>query len=106
VQDAAGASVAAQSFTWRKPVGLVPVIEIEVKSRIAVPALVRVTGSASEAVPWVVVGKASVVTLSLTEEERATGECCVYGETVGAEHDDVWDVALAVGADAGDAGLP
>ena len=71
VQDAAGASVAAQLFTWRKSVGLAPVMAMEVRSSVAVPALVRVTGSASEAVPWVVVGKASAVTLSLTEGAAA-----------------------------------
>ena len=67
VQLALGASVAVQLLTSMKSVGLAPVIEMEVRSRIAVPALVRVTAEGAEVVPWVVVGKAREVALSLTE---------------------------------------
>jgi len=67
VQLAAGASVAVQLLTSRKSVGLAPVMAMEVRSSVAVPALVRLTAMGAEAVPWVVVGKARAVVLSLTE---------------------------------------
>ena len=47
--------------------GLVPVREMEVRLRVAVPVLVRVTCCASEVVPCRVVGKVRLVELSLTE---------------------------------------
>ena len=44
-----------------------PVRAMEVRSSVAVPELVRVTGTAYDMVTWVVVGKAMLVTLSLTD---------------------------------------
>jgi hypothetical protein len=67
VQLAPPASVAPQVFSASKSVGLVPASAIDVSVRVAVPELVSVTGIAAEVVPCVVVGKARLVTLSLTE---------------------------------------
>ena len=46
---------------------MAPVSVIEVRSMVAVPALVSVTACAADVVAWVVVGKAMLVVLSFTE---------------------------------------
>lgn len=67
VQLALAANVAPQVFKASKSAGLVPVSEIEVKVKVAVPELVSVTACAAEVVPCFVAGKAMLVGLSLTE---------------------------------------
>ena len=67
VQFAPGASVAPHVFSSSKSVGLVPVRVMDVSFSVAAPPLVSVTAKASEVVPWVVVGKAMLLVLSLIE---------------------------------------
>ena len=67
VQLAPAARVGVQVFSASKSVGLVPVSAMDVRFSVAVPELVRVIACAAETFPWVVVGKAMLVVLSLTE---------------------------------------
>lgn len=67
VQLALAARLGPHVLSASKSVGLAPVSVIDVRVNVAVPELVSVTACAAEVVPWVVVGNAMLVGLSLTD---------------------------------------